>query len=84
MNSICSEVVLRIMSLLKNSEERLYRSKISRESNCTLAHCEITLRRFEGCGVVETKKEGTKIYTALTEKGIQIAEQLILIKGILK
>lgn len=71
---------MRIMCLLGNSEEKMWKIKISRKIDCPLSHCQKVLKVLEEGGFIKVKKEGIKKYVSLTDRGKEIAENLIVIK----
>ena len=75
---------MRIMCLLGNNEEIMWKIKISRKIECPLSHCQKVLRVLEDGGFIEIEIAGRKKCVTLTEKGKEIAKNLMVIKKIIK
>lgn len=74
----------RILLVLKENDQPLNVSEITKNANVTYVHTCNLIQYYEKTGLVKTEKRGKKKYASLTEKGEKIANKITEIYDILK
>jgi len=67
-----------ILTIIRTKRD-LFKFKIAKLANCTTPHANKILKDFNKIGLTIEKRVGRRVYVELTEKGKQVADNLLKI-----